>query len=281
MAARKRRIFVPPSYDPPPVVPAPAPQAPTVAGDALDCEVFSQTYPFGTAARLIFSTKRRWRGVDVYVSSDRTDSPVLVTVRVYAVVGDVRSLVSTGRYAARPSGNPYVSGRYTAPPSKWTAAARCGAVRFEVTVGFHFTGATADPGNFTVACIAADDLIEPPADLGHINVHASPAFEAGPGGFGGSDFQDVELLSIWGSNPGPGTAPIWAMLFDMPSATAGPADGDSPDLVWPLSLADVGSGFRHEGINYRQQQGKLVLRTSLTPFLLTQTGDGQMFAKIR
>jgi len=117
---------------------------------------------FSTSEQLFYSTARRWRACDVYLDAGGTLSPAVVaTVRVYAVfVGGIRSLISTGRYGHDATG---------IVASRWVAAARSVAARFEVTLEINWTGGPGSfSGDLSVAVCASDQAVEAPPWVGVI-----------------------------------------------------------------------------------------------------------------
>jgi hypothetical protein len=267
---------VPPRVSQPGVVPAtvdvasPAMAAKPLTGNA---EMFSATVKLPSAEITLWKTSNRWRGCDVYVNLNQIINETL-TIKVYAVTGNVRVLVASGR--VWPGQRQIVGGAYVPPLPRWVAAARCGATQFEVTAETLSVGA-ALAGVFDVSVIASNDLVEAPGNVGSIMLPVAPQHNFnGGGGFGGL-MHDVEILGIDGFQSA-GAVVLYAMIFDEPRPIV---NGDIPTLVYPLSNGTIGSGNRIANIRYRAVQTNLTIGVSTTPLLFTASGNGSLVAEVR
>ncbi len=99
----------------------------------------------------VFETSRRWKGIDVYISTDFVAAlnTQWLSIGIFAIVRETRTLVATGRT------------RITSGTIR-VASARVQADKFEVVIGK--TASALDPANMTarLSYVATDEVLPEP-----------------------------------------------------------------------------------------------------------------------
>lgn len=211
----------------------------------------------------VFSTKRQWTSIDVYVNPQATAQSVaanqLLTIWIYARILDVRVLVASGRLAF--SGTAANLVQWTTPI--YMAAARMAATSFEVTASWVIPGPqTPTDGKVNVTCVASNTPNEPPPNVGMI--------------FGTLPFLGATALNsprpfrpeicavtcdAISNNPG---VPTWLHIHDVSAPTTGLAqNGRVPTICYALqTLATGGLGLVDRLIRWRPRGFALFMLSS-------------------
>lgn len=121
-----------------------------------------------TETARVFSTTRRWRGVDVFIG-EPTFVPAatsLIRAKIYAIIeGMDRVLVATGIYRRN---------AFEPTPSTWLCGARVACDRFEVELSHNVAPANPGEDYVDIGVIASDELVELPQDLGGVSIQDTP-----------------------------------------------------------------------------------------------------------
>lgn len=226
----------------------------------------------------VYKTFAPWRACDVYVSTEAPPGGFAfagtLSVFVYALVGGTRTLVASGRYEAGGPG-PF--------RTRWLAAARSVAQRFEVTVVYtQPTVIAASVISATVAVVASNDATEVPDDLGvgveqgnvvylntvltSVNISALTT-QVPPA---------LELFSVRAVNGA--AAARFLQLHD--TALLVPAAGAAPLMVWPLGAA-IGAGLPETRVRGFRAKFRPILLVSSTMNTLTAVADCSVTAQFR
>lgn len=141
-------VPIPPYIPPTPALQAPDP--PPIIGQATDYEsaLKSVIIATGDVQQEVYTTQKRWRGIDVYLSLSPVplfdapwDAGDSIGIQVYAIVQGVRTLVATGRFC-------HWDGNALQRATKWMVSYRGNAEAFDVRLTTRISVAL---GGFTVA----------------------------------------------------------------------------------------------------------------------------------
>lgn len=281
-----------PAYDPP-VLPPMSPPPATPFGSAGRIESITVQQPFrANQERIVYTTKGTWRAIDVYI--DISSLPSFVnstwTVFVYAVSDRTRTLVASGRVVSYtpPAPGDVIQG------TKWIAAARSQATRFEVTV--HYTDSNGAPipsttsGVVPITIAASDESDSAPEELGAVPV-ADHAIAGGveiddvtSAGLGGLPFwPSPELLKIYAIVDEAVVTPRYLHVYVAQAAVA--IAGAPGILVFPIApgVAAAGGGLYVTDVRFRfpDPRFSLSVLASSTAALYTPANDVFVNAVVR
>ncbi|MEJ7812890.1 MAG: hypothetical protein WKG32_20920 [Gemmatimonadaceae bacterium] len=250
-------------------------------------EAHAETVVYGESSEtLIYSTRKPWRGIDVYIEPPPLSlHDTVLTVRVYANVLGVRTLVASGRL-----GNAVVGGMNIPAKSSRIVAARCLAESFEVTLFAARSAVNLPPApdlrRCRVAVLASDQVDEPPAELGGvllgplISNAAPPTLPATVATIldtGTGHWPEAELLWVEGA---PGTAvgatPRYLLVYDQLDSV-----GVQPIPAMTFSLGDLNASTVRIPVGIRTRSGRWQIRASSTPLTLTPVTDCALQAMVR
>jgi hypothetical protein len=205
-----------------------------------------------TPERSVYSTRKRWRAVDVYCVPPTMPAGTFLRFRVYAIADGVgRVLVASGFLSSTPANVSTVRLR------RWVCAARAICDRFEITVqSIGFLSIAGE--EMQVSCVASDEATEVPLYVGAADLfdpaNASIATtRILPSAGAASDpSYDTEIVGIFGANDT--GAPAFIQIHDDVTTvpTAAPVivvavpDGGSV-AVGPDVLAAYGYRFGERG----------------------------------
>lgn len=276
----------------PPDVAGPPPAGPDSNLEANGAIYRAGNWPVGFAR--VYSFKRRWRAVDVYVDFPNPSGAIGPTLRggilsvfVTAInqVGQIqtRTIVASGRIED-PSANG-VATSFALP--SWVCAARSVAQQFEVSIFYSNPGGAAIQPlvDLNVTVVGSDEAVEPPPLLGSIRgVGGGVGFnKVGPAASFNLFAPSVpfpELVGVQATiNDGvvAGSA-RFLQLFER-SGLPFPANGTVPQMIWPLG-SNAGDGIFDWKVRLRAPVA-LVLAASSTAATLTSAVDVTMQAIIR
>lgn len=267
-------------YYPPPRAPARATgDVLPVARDASTLEIaqFSQAaMPSSGVEKTVFSSSGRWRGCDVFLSatSGAGAAETVLTIKVYAVTKGHRVLIQTGRCAVAGTG-----AKFTASPAdSWVAAARAGASTFEVTISAWLAAGAQPPAGsvYTVTIVCADQLVDPPDDVGTITSTPATSLALNDNGTTTAAPPALELLAVRAACSAAGARFLHA--HSSPTASNTPA-GLAPAMTWPMGSA-AGDGVVESRIGFRVP-ANLQIAISSTVGATTLAGDGEFTATLR
>lgn len=271
------------AYDPPLTPPLVFNQQAPIRGQALTYEAQSKRHLLtvdenGTfPERSIFTTRQRWRAIDVYLDPTgiQVNPDAFFSVFVYAVGQNSKTLVASGRYGGLPTLDFL---QYPGP--SWIAAARANVERYEVAVAYNQAPSVVPPTfgalPFTVTCIAADEMTEPCDRVGaSVIATEAQASIINRRELGGATWlPKPELLEVWAVNDS--AAPRFLLLLE---GTGAPVLGEVPEIVWPLGPG-AGYGVYERLINLRLPEG-FALAASSTAATYTPVEDCVIQAVIR
>lgn len=243
-----------------PVIAVPAaPPPPTFDGRAVDYETGQAriiNWPLATET-LVYTTRKRWRACDVYVSvvqlAPSALAPFIVSVFVYAIVVGQRTLVASGRL---PFSN---VGTALLPQNVWACAARAGAEKFEVTVRADGADMQGKMG-IVATVIATDEAVAPLVRLGEITltgnitfgtVSTTDAVQFATSSLTVKPPPRLEVVRVAGINSG--SAARYLQLYEHgPGGAPTTVNmGDNfPVLEWPMGAA-AGGGVVDEEVRFR------------------------------
>lgn len=181
----------------------------------------------------VFSTTRRWRGVDVFLARPAFEADIvspLIRLSVFAYIeGMDRVLVATGIYRHNSAPGLPVT------PSSWLCAARVAADRFDIELSLN--GTPLDPGvdAVDVGIIATDELVEAPRDLGAVpmldtavlldSTARAPTPVVGDPGY--------EVVAVQATMAA-GAAPRWLHLHNINSVNPLDLNGQAPRFAFGM-----------------------------------------------
>ncbi len=258
-------------YDPPPAVQIDPPpmQALNVGSDGEAAT--TMVTPVGSQPVLVYTTARRWRACDVYVSCSNAifQAGRIISILVYAIGDQGRTLVASGRIG---NFNPDILTPKTMVPT-WVVAARAQASRFEVQLQSNFNMPVGGE-QFAVTAIASDEADSPPAGIGMIPIldqaSAGPIRVSGPLNVGAPS---QELVKIIAAN-GAAAAARYVHVFDAPPTGAMPT---TPVLSYGMP---AGGGISVE-VDYRRFVRGVAIAASSTPVAYTAAADCALRGFIR
>lgn len=146
------------AYAPPltPFTEAPAPPANNITDD-YEAYRAVVALPADGVERTIYTFQRFWRAADVYIqvpfSVGALLTPLSITVRVYARVQGIRTLIASGRFGPDGAGQ------------RWVCAARGAAERYEVTIHQPLGLVGQEVG---VSLVGTNEAPEPPEYIGSV-----------------------------------------------------------------------------------------------------------------
>ena len=261
-----------------PVAP-PVPQPIAGNSPSLDYEAnTSQILPFIKNAPVpIYSTKARWRAVDVYIElpqglpTPETSSGTL-SVLIYARSQQgARVIVGSGRMGPRVG---LTSTPYVVQPVRWVAGARAVAETFDVVVQYScsFTASVPVLNGFTyrVTTVASDQAVDLPRGLGTMSLLQGPQ-ETTPNDSLEGVPPVLELVGVSAVNAG--SDPRYLHLHD--NVADASLDGLAPLWFWPLGTVE-GGGVVDDTFRYRAVN-QLRLVTSSTAKVTTFPDDAAAF----
>jgi hypothetical protein len=167
------------AYNPPIQPSAPAVAAPPVMGVGANYEAYTARIAWTQLitsdpqnSQPIYVTKKRWRGIEIYVDNDSPTWPLIsfVSVFVWAISAQgARTLVASGRYE-----HPFsqASGANVAPGPLRVLAKCANAERYEVTAtyqcssGPQFGPPTGGSGFCNITIVASDEVVEDDGQTG-------------------------------------------------------------------------------------------------------------------
>ena len=230
--------------------------------------------PLNGPPSAVYSTTRRWRAIDVWISTDyfNTLDTDFLTVQVFAVTQGVRSLVASGRTRATTQD---VGGVLI-------CSVRQEADRFDVTIGRVGgpAGANSATQQATVTVVASDES----DSIADNFIGAITPLPGGPTGF--ASFFTLargcppELLALYGANTVAAGAGSNRYLQVFDGATT-PGNGTTAllSVLVPagetrfIDAAGLGIVTPRGGRRFRTG---LVVATSTTPATLTLTGGAEL-----
>lgn len=230
---------------------------------------------------LVYTTKARRRGVDVYVTTDPAivfNPTGVLVVRVYARSGNAaQHLVAQGLVGFEIGGTVLGS---PASAGRWACAARAAAETFDVTVQYHDSATFPTGGNLIVTTVASDEVVEAPRDVGVVlaqSIVSSGGTIIDLGSFVPGTkvaIAGLELVSVYAANDA--GAARYLQAFDRFN---GLSSGSIPQMVWPMG-AVAGGGAVERDIGHRFTKG-LILGVSSTAGTYTSVTDCTIQAEIR
>jgi hypothetical protein len=251
------------AYQGQPVAPDAASRAAIPISEPYETDTRTVQLPSNTEVTL-FRTKRRWRGIDIYMPQPLNTGPTGTAryiVYVYAISNGIRALIAQGVYQSQVDVGP-----------KWIASARAIGDAFEVSAVFEpNSDSTSAPFQFSY--LATDECLEETdRDVGvaqlattllvgsaSFRVGSNVAFtpEAGPG-------RELVALNLVNRTAGV----LWAQALD---ATAPFFGGGAPIVSFLLpaggSVYETSKRLR----DWRYKNG-LVVAASTTPDTCTLAG---------
>jgi hypothetical protein len=116
----------------------------------------------------VFSTTRRWRGIDVFIARPTftPSATALLRVKIFAVVeGMDRVLVASGILRHN---------SFDPTPSTWICGARVACDRFDVEFSCNESPASPGVDAVDIGVIASDELVELPPEIGAVSLTDTP-----------------------------------------------------------------------------------------------------------
>lgn len=207
---------------------------------------------------VVYSTQKRWRGVDVYIQTDYASAGDLgsMIVQVFANIRGLRTLVA--------------SGRTRATPGKRIAAVRCIADTFDVVVARDRTVGVSADASCQIVVMATDESLVTPADPLEACVTPDPADAQVVAHNSGviANGMPVQLCALSAVNTA--AAIRYLMAFNKASA---PALNDAPrfSIALPVGLSLFVSDAE---LQIRRYDLGLQVAPSTTGGLYTEPGGG-------
>lgn len=259
-------------------------QAP-LRGQALTYEAQSSQVTIGVgetgvmAETTIYTTRQRWRAIDVYfdpttIQSPFSFEPAFFSVFIYAVGQASKTLVASGRFGALIAAD-FPTG-YTDPI--YIAGARANVERYEVTVQYSELPSVGGRlvGVVAFTTIASDEATDLADDIGltKISQFAVPSLITRRLGGAQTFIGRPELREVWAVNNS--AAPRYLLLLE---GVGIPAAGDVPTIVWGLGPG-AGYGVHDTTIRYRSEEG-FALAASSTATTYTPVADCMIQAVVK
>lgn len=275
-------IRVPSNVYDPPVAPAlppePNQQLGSLSTSDFETNLFKIPWPERNASSVsLFKTRKRWRAIDVYVTSTAANplptasNEIILSVYVFAIAAGIRTIVATGR--VRWSTDAAGTLRETFALPAWVAAARSGGERYEVALHLQQAAAFTRPtGELQVSYVATDEAVEPPPNVGAIWASKTLTTDCKLGAAGLTLMPGpFEVLEVTGALSDAALVNRWAQFFD--TLSIGNINGTVPR--WSAPMMAIHGGIIGQAIRtpFRFLQAPR-LCVSTTSLALTQAADG-------
>ncbi len=220
----------------PPIAPVQRPPPAGPDGIVGDRElVLQRVFLPNSSTVLVYTTQKRWRGIDVYIAPGDTGfaANVVVSIGVFAIVAGVRTLVGSGGVRG--------TDLTTFGACRAVAVRAAIAERFEVVLGFDGLPLT-QQDNVNVSLIATDEALAAPDNDGVLTFTGTKHVLSGAAAVavGGTSFPPT-LVYVAAVTT---TAARFLHVHDVASVVPGTLNGRAPVFEYGLPL--IGSGVAVE-----------------------------------